>query len=55
LDLTGPLRVGEGKRKRYVKEMGREKGRRGGGKVERRGRSEREVKKRISCFTILSA
>jgi len=33
LDLRGPLRGGEGKRKRDVKEMGREKGRRGEGKV----------------------
>jgi len=31
--LKGPLRDGEGKRKRDVKELGREKGRRGEGKV----------------------
>jgi len=33
-DLRGPLRDREGKRKRDVKETGREKGRRGEGKVE---------------------
>jgi len=33
LDLRGPLRDGEGNRKRDVKEMGREKGRKGKGKV----------------------
>jgi len=46
-DLRKLLCDGESKRKRDVKEMGREKGRRGEGKVgeEWEGRGEREVKK----------